>query len=329
MRSAAQEVKADLEFAIKPNTKNKIHHWVLYAAIPPTLERQTDLKASLKIDDCKTPVRTVSEQSLLKRPVFKLSLDSRKQAHPALSGRLELAAILNRCSLRAGKGGAKQEAITISRTDKLTNLASTFSLDYKADSFQNFLKKNSFKIKTGESDLCFAYRVFTELRSLYRYNWAQDLDRKVSKTCLVQSSDCAGLSYLFCAVLRANGIPARTLIGRIARSTRRVEDFSSSFSCHARTEFFVEKIGWIPADLSEAVSIRRSPVENFFGTDHGDLIVMHVNPDLLLDSHFDGMKTIRSMPDFRFWIAGSDGKALDNAAPRQIIWTVDHKLVRH
>lgn len=305
---------ANLAFDLK--LQSPVKKWVVYCPQAPELSRQSPLYCRLGIKNSKRKATTCSEQSALKRLVLNLELDAEKPFVKELPLRAEYKIKLFSSKLVSGKATSVEK---LSDRHRHQYLLESFSMDYKNPAFQAYLKEQGFVKKQKESDLVFAYRVYKKLCDSYRYHWDRQLDRRVSLTCLRRSTDCAGISYLFCSVLRAQGIPARALIGRYARSSSELEDFSNTFACHVRAEFYAENIGWVPVDIGASIQFRRLSNEQFFGRDNGDLIVLHVDPDLILDSKVYGLKHIRSMQDFRYWLLFE--KEI-STPPRQILWKV-------
>lgn len=269
----------------------------------------------------------VIEDSCVHRKVLRIHTNHQNQFRKSLTVAADYDATLNKIELVSGKGSSRKIALTAK--ERQDNLQHTFSLDFDAPNFQEFLKTNQFTKNAEESELCFAWRVFCALKKQYKYYWTQTLDRRASVTCRNHATDCGGLSYIFCSILRANKIPARPLIGRWASSDDREEDFNSAYKCHVKSEFFVNGIGWIPADLSEAISYRKTNPSRFFGNTNGDFMVMHTNPDLILDTLIDGKKHIRSNPDFRVWALSEKGdKAAGSRIPRRIRWEVSSERLQ-
>lgn len=304
-----------MDYDLKSQTR--VCQWVVYCAYPPELERQQNVVARLETRDGRYKAEKTNEHSALNREVLLLRVKSPEGRLKILPLRTELRLDLYKSKLLPGP--PKTAVPELSAGARRNNLASTFSLDYDNKSFQHFLKTNKLLRRANENELNFAWRVFQYLRTKYSYHWDRSLDRRVSITCKRKNSDCAGLSYLFCAILRASKIPARPLIGRFAQTSPAVEDYSDTFACHVRSEFFVSAVGWVPVDVSDAVSNPELDSKTYFGTDPGDFIVMHENPDLVLESFFSGTKKVRSMPDYRYWLDFENKKDLP---ARRIIWRV-------
>lgn len=324
-----QKIHAELSFVMRPMDNSKVSEWTVYANKLPALETQRECNSrmfvNLKQSGKEINAQETFEDSSTHRRVFRIHM-KQKQFAEQMTVSADYDAVLYKVELAANKNGLAK--VKLSPKERNENLTSTFSLDFSDSQFQEFLKTNDLIKGKMETDICFAWRVFCSLKKQYKYYWTQSLDRRASITCRNRATDCGGLSYLFCSVLRANEIPARPLIGRWASSDDKEEDFNSSYKCHVKSEFFIDDVGWIPADLSEAVSYKKTNPSRFFGTANGDFIVMHTNPDLILDSLFDGKKNIRSNPDFRVWALTDAGdKTAGSKIPRRIRWNVTSKTI--
>ncbi len=297
-RSPACDTNASLDFELANESGTRVKEWIVYMSEPPELERQQLESVDFGIPGTGLKGKKTSELSASHRPVLLLRAKAAAKYTKMLPLRARYRLRLYETKLVAGAGLQDKP---LSETQKKNYLAESFSLDYKNKFFQNWLKKNALIKGANETVLDFAYRAFLFLKVNYRYFWSPLLDRRASIVCSENRSDCAGLSYLYCAILRANKIACRPLIGRLAESSERTENDSSYFACHVRSEFYLEGVGWVPQDVSAAVSNRRNSVLEYFGKDDGRFIVMHENPDLILDSFYHGKKNIRSMPDYRAW----------------------------
>lgn len=71
---------------------------------------------------------------------------------------------------------------------------------------------------------------------------------KASAVARKHAAVCVGLSHVYAAALRANGIPARTLSVLLALDPK--PDDNTEDPGHAVNEFFIDRIGWLPADLT-------------------------------------------------------------------------------
>lgn len=98
------------------------------------------------------------------------------------------------------------------------------------------------------------------------------------RACDIRKGNCTDFHSLFIALARAKGIPARFIIG-----FPMAEKDGQTSGYHCWAEFFVEGIGWIPVDPSEA-SKSSDPArrEYLFGNLDPDRIQFTIGRDLRL-----------------------------------------------
>ena len=93
--------------------------------------------------------------------------------------------------------------------------------------------------------------------------------------CKSLANDCGGFALLFVAVMRANAVPARTLFGRWA-----IQQSDSYGQYHVMAEFFVDKSGWVPVDITGTMPHKSEDPDALFGTTDGQFLTFHVDTDL-------------------------------------------------
>jgi transglutaminase-like putative cysteine protease len=124
----------------------------------------------------------------------------------------------------------------------------------------------------------------------------------------VGKSDCGGLSVLFATVLRSQGVPTRTLVGRWANSAKANDKVGEIeyFQEHVKAEFFANGVGWVPVDVSAAVVHDKTPAKlGYFGIDRGDFLTMHFDSDLAVDTLHFGVRTINLLQGVCYWARGA------------------------
>jgi hypothetical protein len=130
------------------------------------------------------------------------------------------------------------------------------------------------------------------------------------------------LSILFVTALRSQGIPARILAGRWARSAKPGDQIGALdyYQEHVKAEFYAQGVGWVPADLSSAILHDPSPAKlDFFGNDCGDFLTFHLDDNLSFDSLQFGVKTMQFLQRPAYLAKGSGN--FKNAVIRET-WTV-------
>jgi len=109
--------------------------------------------------------------------------------------------------------------------------------------------------------------------------------------------DCGNLSSIFVSLLRCKGIPARHVV------TMRPDG-----SHHVWAEFYLEKYGWVPVDVTYKMD---RPDRNYFGYYDGNGIVFNSEVALQIDR---GDGTIYDCPllqTFLLWYWGNGGGSLN------------------
>jgi hypothetical protein len=104
---------------------------------------------------------------------------------------------------------------------------------------------------------------------------------------------------LFVAALRANEVPARTLWGRWAKPQE--GDYGQ---WHVKAEFFAEGIGWVPVEMAGALAWSGVDLDDLFGRDEGDFITLHIDTDLLVETHRFGKQPIGWRQGVLYWVSG-------------------------
>jgi hypothetical protein len=132
------------------------------------------------------------------------------------------------------------------------------------------------------------------------------MDRQASAVCRAGKADCGGLSVLFVTILRGNNIPARTLIGRWAQSSKAKDTVGDLpyYQTHVKAEFYAEEIGWVPADLATALYDKKGDGLSCFGHDPGDFLTQHVDEHLRLDSFHFGKQDMEFLQGPAYWVTG-------------------------
>jgi transglutaminase-like putative cysteine protease len=197
------------------------------------------------------------------------------------------------------KGDPVPKVSPLTATEEKWYLAPTATFyDYETRPFQEWLDRRGLRKKAGEEEVAFARRVFLDITDTCTYEAQQANDRHASAVCQTGKSDCGGLSVLFVAALRANGVPARSLVGSWAESSKpdqKIGDIPFTQQ-HIRAEFFAPGVGWVPVDPAVAVlhfkGKREAILQQGFGYDAGNFLVRQVDYDLVVDSGVFGKQTV-------------------------------------
>ena len=278
--------------------------WLVFAAAAPELPGQTGAKTVLSPAGSPARDRSPLARGLLTARV-PATTDDLQTTIPI---RVTYEATLRSRTLVALPPGAAAPPVApLPPAERTLYLAERGDIDFGTGAFQKWLAAERLVRGEGEGEVAFARKGFRAIRDLMAYAYAADLDRRASAVCAAGRSDCGGLSALFVAVMRANGIPARGLYGRWAESAGADARLSgvAYYQWHVKAEFFADGVGWVPVDPSGAVQHDRTPdARRFFGSDRGDFLTFHVDPNPSFEAGQFGVQTVGNLQTPAWWAGG-------------------------
>jgi transglutaminase-like putative cysteine protease len=131
------------------------------------------------------------------------------------------------------------------------------------------------------------------------------------RVCLLKAGNCTDFHSLFISLARASGIPTKFVMG-VPLAGDKKEGEIPGYHCWA--EFYDEKLGWVPVDISEAWK-NKSKYEYYFGAIGADRLEISVGRDIILEPNanteplnyffypyveVDGKKFFQIKTSFRF-----------------------------
>lgn len=280
--------------------------WIIFACRAPELPCQSDVSSELTPNG-----RRSAEVGDRRRPVLaarvKVKDDKLKSA---ITYRVEYKATLHARELVEVRPGAERPAVPpLTKEECKTYLAATAKhYDFDQKTFRRWLDGNKLRRADGESDIRFARRAFLLIKRSFRYEHRAGSDVRASAVCRAGKSNCGGMSHLFVAAMRANGIPARSLVGKWDQSMKpeeRVGDDSRPYAQqHVKAEFYAGAVGWVPVDMSLALDDPSVDGLAYFGRDEGKFLTFHIDYDLTIDTGPWGKDTFDSLW-FTCWPKGT------------------------
>jgi len=282
-----RRVKAEMvaRLTYRPVNPNALR-WCLLIADAPELDRQSDVRTyGVRVAELpEAKAELLRDTTPHPRSFYRLAIPAGpagglKTAH-GLTVSVTYEATLYARNLVAG--APKTRPVPLTDPERKVYLAPSTSVDFEIPSFQAWLDSAALRRREKETELAFAFRAFKHLRAQCPETGAPGM--KASEVCASkEGSSCGGCAVLFCAVLRANGIPARSVWGRWASSLRQ----AGAIIWHVKAEFYLAGIGWVPADPGAGRGRQIAP-EALFGRDSGDFITFHIDPDIQLPDGFSG-----------------------------------------
>jgi transglutaminase-like putative cysteine protease len=295
-----QRVKAVLTYDVeKPD--GGVAEWVMYAPQAPELDRQRDIKTAFG-----PAGKRVQELSPLKRNLLLQRVTDRPKA---VQTKLVYEMTLYTTRLVPGLSGAPSARVELDPEQVKHYTRASAHEDFEAKAFQEWLDRAGLRRGDREGDMTFARRAYSYLKHHFTYEYRPEgMDRHASAVCRKGKSDCGGLSMLFVAVMRANGVPARSLWGRWALSEvpPKKKGEATDVQTHVKAEFFARGVGWAPVDMAAALADERE--FGCFGNDQGDFVVMHLDADLRLDVFERDRIDAMGMQGPWWWCKGGAGK---------------------
>ena len=294
--------------------------WIAFAAVAPELPGQTKPKTTFDFPKAEV----AKEKGAPERAVMVARIPARTdELRSGITLKVVYTATLHARRLAEARENEIPKVAELAPAERRIALADQGDINFKCEVFQKWIKDSGYLRGKTEGDVAFGRRVFLGLRASHTYEYKETMNRRASAVCGGGKSDCGGLSMLFAAILRANGIPARTLYGRWATSAKASEKLGEMdyYQCHVKAEFYAARVGWVPADLAVSITHDKSAdgLEHF-GRDPGDFLTMHVDANFVLDTVAFGKQPMHNLQEPTFWVTAA-GK-LDPRKDKET-WTVE------
>jgi transglutaminase-like putative cysteine protease len=206
-------------------------------------------------------------------------------------------------------------------------LASTESINWKSDSFQDWLDSSGLRRRGDEAAVDYGERVYAYFREHGEYSYPPETAWNAAAACHGLRSDCGGFSLVFAAACRANHIPARVLAGQCFKARRSSDgavELTGGRQAHVIAEFFDPGIGWIPEDISS--TFLRVPGYgdlNFFGRDPGYFFAWHLDSDFHFDTPRKADAHLQWIQNPAPWFSESADEANDTESHHWEVETVN------
>jgi transglutaminase-like putative cysteine protease len=275
-----QTVSAAISYELRTTTFAATR-WQVFLPEPPELPSQTKVKATFPPN-----AKPATDRSPIARKLRFLDVPvANPKAGSGLTVKFEVEATLRSRRMVELTADEKPPAVAApTAAERKCYVSPSTRVDHTAKAFRDWLTAKKLIRGKGEGELDFAARVLEVIRADYTYFYDPDEDKRASVTCRRTKTDCGGMAYLFLAAMRANDVPARMLVGRLAlprepNATRYDLGYDRP---HVRAEFYVADVGWVPIDPQQANTARQTPLSQLIGRDDGDLLVLHIDSELQL-----------------------------------------------
>ncbi len=258
-----------------------IGEWWVVVADPPSHEGQSANGAEIQVVGApNAEVGRLREEGARRQSVLSAHWFS---DHPALAeAKVVTSYDLTLIPRRLVEGEPDAAVPPLPPGERTASLRSAGLIDHASNEFRRWMKEKGLIRGKDERDLNFAFKTLETIARTHSYKWIANANPKPSVVCKRGWGECGALSYLFVAALRANKIPARALAGRWAKSSAPGREVDSG-TFHVRAEFWAEGVGWVPVEVSNAVSGRGLGLSRWFGYDPGDMLTFHYDSVVVQD----------------------------------------------
>jgi hypothetical protein len=175
--------------------------------------------------------------------------------------------------------------VKLSYAERQRFLLATRFFDYTSEPVLRFIKEHDMKKHANETDLGFAWRALVTVRNALRYVVPSGNELSFSATAASErgTGECLSSQSLFTAILRYNKIPAKNLGGWHSPDGAD-SDQKKAGDPHSQTAFWIDGIGWVPADSTAHVDKAPTDQENMwmFGCHTAEMFYIHEDLDFLL-----------------------------------------------
>ena len=245
-----------------------VKEWIFFQRLPYSTPRQ-DITLTASPDGQDGFAGGTPRQPL----VFIRKVLSEPQRDPEITYTVIYRGTLNKTQLVPLAEGEKPPRVApLTAQQRQHYTARTEFYDYDSPDVAGWLDKSDLRRHGGESDLDLSRRIFLSLRGAFTWTAKLSRNAKASEVVRAHGAVCVGLSHLYAAALRANGIPARSLSVRLAGDPK--PDDNTENMGHAVNEFFIEGIGWLSADVTVDVSAGTEEASlKAFGGDGGYYLI--------------------------------------------------------
>jgi hypothetical protein len=271
--------------------------WIIAVRYPPELawSRDVTAKAELLTSSGWKPLSLVTEGSAERRRMFVIDYPHKDpMLWNGFTLRTSFAATIY--SQRLKKGNPAAPVAPLSAAQKSIYLAATPTFDFHTPSVRAWMDEHGMWKGKTEKPLAFVHRVYKTLRLGLPYNMAEGGPWICSQILKVGFGECCRHGVVGTSILRANGIPARTVCSLWA-----VDEKSQGAHCWG--EFFLDGVGWVPYDTT--LDHEHPESEAYFAVKDGHFLAGMVDFDWVINAGPFGKQSVFAIDAFpAHWSVG-------------------------
>jgi hypothetical protein len=265
-------------------TINQAHgrfHGVIYYAVPPSdpcqLIRSCDLHAETQ--EGRVEAVRVADAGPYHKPLLKLEVNTAAPFHVIAHVDVQF----RDTALKPGPSPGR--VLPIAPAARAEYLDDDWPNEQARSWFKQWTSNHHLNRAAGEATAAYAFRVLRFMQAHFRYVIPDDIPEHKAMveqdpvmgdwhyTIKTSTGECWRLSDTYCRVMRMNGVPTRLVSGNF------IGDGSGH---HLRSLIYLEEVGWVPIEVTSAVSMPKKPARQFFGTWGGSYLAGNRNIDFAL-----------------------------------------------
>jgi len=224
--------------------QGNISEYVVFAAIPPDFGHQHPGPSALLVNGRTFAADRISEKSPCHGQLFYARVPAINLAdHTNIAVTVRYQVTLVGRHLKPGSP-AKPVA-QLRPEEREVALRANAGLDFKTPKFGEWLDKNGLRRRADETAILFGRRACDFAGHHLKWVWPPER-AKLSVACWFTTGDCGSFSQLFVGIMRANGIPARSMVGGWVSPGKGPIKGQG----HVKSEFYADGVGWVPVDAN-------------------------------------------------------------------------------
>ncbi|MEJ0090684.1 MAG: NPCBM/NEW2 domain-containing protein [Limisphaerales bacterium] len=229
--------------------EGKLNECELFSAFPPDFGHQHPSHCSLYVNGRLFQPESIVEESSYHRPLLFAQIPGYlSDNHTNLLVSLKFEITLVGRHLKPGPMTGSSAPLQAGELELALQASS--DMDCNSPAFGSWLDQQGLRRKPGETAITFARRACNFAG--HHLKWVYPPKRaKLSIACNFTEGDCGSYSQLFVGICRANGIPARSLIGFWVSPGKGSDMHPDGTGAgHAKSEFYAAGVGWVPVDAN-------------------------------------------------------------------------------
>lgn len=303
----AMTITAYLSIEVEiPKNPGNVTQWIIYTPIPPLTCFQTHTQVSFQISSHITLESFIQSQVIKDhqavggdREIVQIQIDCSKFPSSFFGRKLPLKFLYKACvyARELFYDPNMQLPYQIATDSEIYNSTSpTLHYSYTDEYFYSFFQENSLlwrlESEIGVDSIFYVHRVYQYVSQNFQFDETNNpphLRQSLQQILSTRKGNSAELSLVFCSILRCQSIPARSISGRWVVEEKLLSKPLSPQRSHTVTEFYVDHVGWIPADVSRMILFGANmPWSSqgtmpFFGTINSHFLGLHIDFDFEFD----------------------------------------------